>query len=252
MAVTEFLSGRNAVRECLRAHRRKASRLMIAESVAPSEAVTEMRSLAKASGIAVQALSRDALDRLLHSDSHQGVALQVGGYPYVGWPEMLAAAKSLGEMPLLLLLDSVQDPQNLGTLLRTAEALGVHGAIIPKRRAVEVTPAVVNASSGAVEHLRVDQVSNLAQTLEQLKEAGVWAVGLEDALGAQPYTEADLARPLALLVGGEGQGLGRLLRQRCDFLIRLPMRGHVNSLNVSVAASVALYEVVRQRKPSAI
>jgi len=145
------------------------------------------------------------------------------------------------------MLDCLQDPQNVGTLLRTAEVLGVHGIILPKRRAVEITPAVVNASAGAVEHLRVDIVSNLAQTLEQMKAANLWAVGLEDVPQATEYSLADLNRPLVLVVGSEGTGISRLLRERCDYLIRLPMRGKVGSLNAAVAGSVALYEINRQR-----
>ncbi len=156
---------------------------------------------------------------------HQGVALEVSGYPYVPWQEALRASQQAGEMPLLLVLDCLQDPQNLGSLLRTAEAVGVHGVVIPKRRAVDITPAVVNASAGAAEHLNVGIVTNLAQTLEQMKRANVWAVGLEATPDALPYTEADLNRPLALVVGSEGSGISRLLRERCDFLIRLPMRG---------------------------
>jgi 23S rRNA (guanosine2251-2'-O)-methyltransferase len=247
MPELEVLYGRNAVRETLRAERRRVYRVLLAEGLAPSPVVAEIASLCKERHIPTQFVPRDQLEQVARSDSHQGVAAQVAGFPYSPWQEMLAEAGKRGEMALLLMLDSVQDPQNLGSLVRTAEALAAHGIILPKRRSVEVTPAVVNASAGSVEHMRVDQVSNLTQTMERLKQEGVWAVGLEDTPDAQPYTEADLARPLVLVVGGEGPGLGRLLRERCDFLIWLPMRGHVSSLNVAVAASVALYEVERQR-----
>ena len=152
------------------------------------------------------------------------------------------------EPALLLLLDCLQDPQNFGTLLRTAEAVGVHGIVIPSRRSVRVTPAVVNASAGAVEHLLIAQVTNLAQSMAHLKAQDIWIVGLEGRSEARSLYEADLDMPLALVVGSEGQGLRRLVRRQCDFLLRLPMRGRVGSLNAAVAGSVALYEVRRRRE----
>ncbi len=246
----EVLYGRNAVLESLRANRRRFYRLLLAQSVAAGGAVGDILAEARARNVPHVAVDRAALDKLVGKDAghHQGVALEVGAYPYVPWQEALRACLQRQEMPLFLVLDCLQDPQNLGSLLRTAEAVGVHGVVIPKRRAVEVTPAVVNASAGATEHLNVDIVSNLAQTLEEMKRANLWAVGLEAAPGALVYAEADLDRPLALVVGSEGSGISRLLRDRCDFLIRLPMRGRVGSLNAAVAGSVALYEVVRQRR----
>jgi 23S rRNA (guanosine2251-2'-O)-methyltransferase len=204
--------------------------------------------LADQRGLPVITVERSRIHGILKKEQghHQGVALEAGPYPYVSWRDALASAKEADEKPLLLMLDCLQDPQNAGSLLRTAEVLGVHGVILPKRRSVSVTPAVVNASSGAVEHMRVDRVSNLAQTLEQLKQAGVWAVGLEDVPEAENYADADLNRPLVLVVGSEGRGLSRLLRERCDFLINLPMKGQVTSLNAAVAGSIALYEIDRQ------
>ncbi|MFO7171050.1 MAG: 23S rRNA (guanosine(2251)-2'-O)-methyltransferase RlmB, partial [Chloroflexota bacterium] len=151
------------------------------------------------------------------------------------------------EPALLLLLDHLQDPQNIGTLLRTAEVVGVHGVVIPGRRSAEVTAAVVNASSGATEHLRIAVVTNLAQTIEEIQRAGVWVVGVEDDERAQDYDRADLDIPLALVVGAEGPGLARLTRDRCDFLVRLPMRGRIASLNAAVAGSIVLYHAWRSR-----
>jgi len=174
----------------------------------------------------------------------------VGAYPYTDLNNILGLARKRSEQPFLLLLDCWQDPQNLGSLLRTAEVVGVHGVIIPRHRAAEITPAVSSASAGAVEHLQVAQVTNLVRTMEELKEKGIWVVGLEHVPEAQDYREANLNMPLALVVGSEGHGLGRLVRERCDFWIRLPMRGKVNSLNVSVAGSIALYEAWRQRGAS--
>jgi 23S rRNA (guanosine2251-2'-O)-methyltransferase len=173
--------------------------------------------------------------------------LETGPYPYVGLDECMALAAERKQPALLLLLDHLQDPQNIGTLLRTAEVTGVHGVAIPGRRAAEITPAVVNASSGATEHLHIVLVGNLAQTMAELQKAGVWVVGLEDDEAAQDFDNADLNMPLALVVGAEGAGLARLVRERCDFLVRLPMAGQVASLNASVAGSIALYGAWRQR-----
>jgi 23S rRNA (guanosine2251-2'-O)-methyltransferase len=172
----------------------------------------------------------------------------MGAYPYVEVEAMLALARERNEPPLLLLLDCLQDPQNLGTLLRTAEVVGVHGVVIPRHRAAEITPAVSNASAGSVEHLLIARVTNLVRTMEELKEKGVWIAGLENLPEAQDYHEAGLSMPLALVVGSEGRGLSRLVRERCDLWIRLPMRGHIDSLNAAVAGSIALYEVWQQRE----
>ncbi len=248
MAEIEILYGRNAVAEALRANRRRLYRLLIAQNLAQTKAVDTIAHLADQRGVPIATVKRSDIDRILDKERghHQGVALEAGPYPYTPRQDILALAEQASQQPLILMLDCLQDPQNVGSLLRTAEVVGAHGAILPKRRAVSVTPAVVNASAGAVEHLRVDLVSNLAQTLEQLKQAGLWAVGLEDAPEAIEYSTADLNRPLVLVVGSEGKGMSRLLRERCDFLIRLPMRGRIGSLNAAVAGSVALYEIDRQ------
>jgi 23S rRNA (guanosine2251-2'-O)-methyltransferase len=160
---------------------------------------------------------------------------------------MLDLAVTQEEPPLILLLDLVQDVRNLGSLLRTAEAAGAHGVVIQERRAAGITPDAVNVSSGAVEHLLVAQVTNLARTIDRLKDTEVWIAGLEDVYGAKPYTQADLTVPLGIVVGNEGEGLRRLTRERCDWLMSLPMRGSINSLNAAVAGSIALYETLRQR-----
>jgi rRNA methylases len=173
--------------------------------------------------------------------------LEAGPYPYVDLDTCLNAATERREAALLLLLDHLQDPQNIGTLLRTAEAVGCHGVAIPGRRAAEITPAVVNASSGAVEHLRVAMVSNLNQTIEELQRAGVWVVGLEQDDQAQDIDAVDLDLPLALVIGAEGTGIARLVRERCDFLVRLPIIGQVGSLNAAIAGSIAIYYAWRQR-----
>jgi 23S rRNA (guanosine2251-2'-O)-methyltransferase len=245
--MTEMLYGRNAVREALRARRRQIQRLTVSSGVQETGVIAEIVRLAEVSGVEVQRVERQALDRQLREANHQGVMLEAGPYPYVALEECLALAADRQEPPLLLLLDHLQDPQNVGTLLRTAEVVGVHGVAMPGRRAAEITPAVVNASSGATEHLRVAMVGNLAQTIAELQKDGVWVIGLEEDESARPFDTTDLNMPLALVVGAEGSGLARLVRERCDFLVRLPMAGQIASLNAAVAGSIALYGAWRQR-----
>jgi 23S rRNA (guanosine2251-2'-O)-methyltransferase len=244
--VRETLYGRNAVYESLYAGRRRFSRLMLADTVRTTAIVGDILSLAEAAAVSVERVARRSLD-WLGKVNHQGVALECSEYPYASVDEMLVEAQRRDEPPLLLLLDLLQDVQNLGSLLRTAEAVGVHGAVIQQRRAAGITPATVHASSGAVEHLLVTQVTNLAETIESLKARDVWLVGLEAVRGAKQYDQVDLKGALALVVGSEGKGLRRLVRERCDFLVQLPMCGKVTSLNAAVAGSIVLYETWRQR-----
>jgi 23S rRNA (guanosine2251-2'-O)-methyltransferase len=242
----EILYGRNAVRESLRAGRRKPFKLVLAEGVRQTDAIGQIIFLARQSGVPVGRAPRRNLDQI-GNVNHQGVALETGEYPYSAFDAVLAPARSSDEAPLLLLLDLLKDPQNVGSLLRTAEAVGVHGVVVQRRRAVGITPAVVHASAGAVEHLRVAQVTNLVDAIARLKAHDLWVGGLEAVRGAQRYDQADLSGPLALVVGSEGEGLRRLVRERCDFLLRIPMRGQVTSLNATVAGSIVLYEAWRQR-----
>lgn len=246
--MTEFLYGRNAVREALRANRRALKRLRVSSGVQETGIIAEIVKLAEQAGVSVERVERQALDKQLRDANHQGVVLEAGDYPYVALDDCLELAAQRDQPALLLLLDHLQDPQNIGTLLRTAEVVGVHGVAIPGRRAAEITPAVVNASSGATEHLRIMLVGNLAQTIAELQRVGVWVVGLEDDERAEDFDTADLNMPLALVVGAEGAGLARLVRDRCDFLIRLPMSGQIASLNAAVAGSIALYAAWRQRR----
>jgi 23S rRNA (guanosine2251-2'-O)-methyltransferase len=243
----ETLYGRNAVLEALRAARRRFRQIIVAEGIRRSDTVVEMLRLAEERSIPIHSVERHRLEEL-GDVNHQGVAADVDAYPYVALGAMLDRASSREEPPLLLLLDCLQDPQNLGTLLRTAEAVAVHGVLIPDRRAAQITPAVSNASAGAVEHLLIGQVTNLVRAMEELKSQGVWVVGLEQTAQAGDYRATDLNMPLALVIGSEGQGLRRLVRERCDLLIELPMRGKINSLNASVAGSIALYEAWQQRR----
>jgi 23S rRNA (guanosine2251-2'-O)-methyltransferase len=243
----EILYGRQPVRETLRAGRRQVFKVLVARGIKPTGIVGEILTLVRKASIPVQTVDRQDLDNLGGEVNHQGLAAQVMGYPYADVPAMLDAARESGRAPLLLILDHIQDPQNLGSLLRTVEAAGSHGVLIPRRRAAGVTPAVVRASAGAAEHIRVAQVPNLVQAMKSLKTHGVWLAGLEAAPEAQLYTQASLSGPLGLVVGSEGRGLARLVRETCDFIIQLPMYGQVQSLNAAVAGAIALYEARRQQ-----
>jgi 23S rRNA (guanosine2251-2'-O)-methyltransferase len=247
----DLLYGRNAVYEALRAGRRQVRRLRVAAGAHEGGRLREVVQLAEERRVRYEHVERRVLDREARGANHQGVLLDCGPYPYVALEDALERAAERREPPLLLLLDHLHDPQNVGTLLRTAEAVGVHGVVLPERRAVGITPAVVNASSGASEHLACVQVTNLARTIAEVQQAGLWVAGLDSAETATIFDEADLSGPLALVVGAEGPGLARLTRDRCDLLIRLPMRGQVESLNAAVAGSIALYYSWRQRPPAA-
>lgn len=245
--MAEMLYGHHAVREALRAGRRQVHEIMVAHGIRMSEDVADILRLAQKKQIGVRQVERDELAKLGSEARQWGVAARVADYPYVEWAQVMQAAQASGEFPLFLLLDHVQDPQNLGTLLRTAEAVGVHGVAIPQRRAAGIPPAVSNASAGAVEYLRIARITNVAQTLMALKRQGIWVVGLEQSPQAKVYHQVDLNMPLALVVGSEGCGLSHLVRERCDLLIALPMRGRIGSLNASVAGSIALYWAWQQR-----
>jgi 23S rRNA (guanosine2251-2'-O)-methyltransferase len=234
----EFIYGRNPVYETLRTKRREAFRLQLAEGVQDKGRLTEILALAAERKIPVERVARLRLDKL--SDSHQGVALEVSGYPYVTLDDILENASELKEPLFVLILDTLQNPQNLGTLLRTAEAVGVHGVLIPTHRAAEITPAVVSASAGACEHMLVAQ-ANLAQAIVELKKADAWVVGLDESPESLAPSQVRLEGALAVVVGSEGEGIRPLVRQSCDFLLRLPMQGQIESLNAAVAGSVVLY-----------
>ena len=236
----EWIVGRNPVQETLRANRREFFGLAAADNLKEDRQIAAIFKLASARSIPVKRIPREQLDQ--YGSHHQSLALQVGGYPYADLNQVLKAAEDREEPLFVLLLDVLKDPQNLGTLVRTAEAVGVHGVVLPYRRTATVTPAVVSASSGACEHMRIVQ-ANLAQTISDLKEAGAWVYGLEGSTEAQSPGELDLSGPIAVVVGSEGEGMRRLVQESCDFLLALPMRGRIESLNASVAGSVALYLV---------
>ncbi len=240
----EWIWGRNPVYEVLRARRRKAYQLRMAEGVNTDGRLGEVLRLAKEQSIPVTRVPRETLKGI--SSHNQGIAVQADEFKYVDLKISLESARKNNEPPLILLLDTLKDPQNLGTLIRTAELVGVHGLVLPFRRTATVTPAVVNASSGASEYLNISQ-SNLSQTLTYLKEEGLWVVGLEGGAEAQSPDKVDLSGPLAVVVGSEAEGMRRLVKDSCDFLLQLPMRGEIDSLNAAVAGSVALYLIWQAR-----
>jgi len=202
--------------------------------------------LARNAGIPVVELSNESMAKMAKTRNPQGVIAVTSPKEYVSVEEILETAEKRNEEPFVFVLNEINDPQNLGSIIRTADCLGAHGIIIPKRRACAVTPAVVKVSEGTAEHVNVARVANIASTLESLKEKGIWVVGADPE--GKLYYEADLTGPVALVVGGEDKGLGKLVKEKCDFLVSLPMRGHVTSLNAAVAAAVLGYEILRQRE----
>jgi 23S rRNA (guanosine2251-2'-O)-methyltransferase len=249
--MSELIYGRRAVLETLLAARRRIFRLWLEGEGDPARQgiVGEIHDAATAAKVPTRTVKGGLFQKLADQQVNaQGVALEVGDYPYVEIDTCLDRARERGEPPLLLILDHLQDPQNLGTLLRTAEAVGVHGVAIPSRRAARVTPAVSNASAGAVEHLPVAQVTNINRLIDELKELNVWVAGLDSEPDTPPLHRANLEGALAVVVGHEGRGLSRLTREKCDFLVRLPMYGRVDSLNAAVAGSIVLYTVRQVRE----
>lgn len=207
--------------------------------------IREIIRRAKEKKIIIQEVDRQRLDEISQSGVHQGVIAYVTPYSYVEVEDILAQARDKGEDPFLIILDEITDPHNLGAIIRTAECSGAHGIIIPKRRSVGLTPAAIKASAGAVEYLPVAKVTNLANLLDKLKDQGIWIAGAD--MDGQNYTSQNLQGPIALVIGSEGRGIGRLLKEKCDFIIKIPLKGSIESLNASVAAGILMYEVVRQR-----
>ena len=242
------LTGIHAVREALEAGR-AFDRIVIAKGRQDTR-VEEIVQLARGRNISVRFEERDQLDRLADSKDHQGIVALVAARAAGTLDEILAVANAgtgRGEKGLIVLLDGVEDPHNLGAVIRTSLAAGAHGVVIPERRAAGLTDTVARASAGALAHLPVAKVTNLARTMEELKEAGYWLVGLDER-GDKNYTDVDYTSPTGIVLGGEGKGLHELTRKRCDFVVSLPTTGPVKSLNVSVAAGVVLFEALRQRR----
>jgi len=244
----ELLYGVNPLLEALRAGDRVASEIIVADG-GRDERLRELIELARTRNVTVKRVPKASIDRAVGNTHHQGVMARIAAARYVDADDLLfSIATRVGSEsePLLVVLDGVEDPRNLGAILRTAECAGVDGVFVPERRAAGLTDAVAKASAGAIEHVPVSRATNLSRLIEQLKERNVWVVGTV-AEAALNYTDWDWTRPSAVVLGGEGSGLHRLVRENCDVLVRIPVRGKIQSLNVSVAAGIILYEVLRQR-----
>ena len=247
----EWIYGRNPVEEALAAGRRTVMEVVLPPAgQTEDEQLARIRDEAHARRVVVRTMQRDQLDRLTRFGHHQGVAAKTTGYPYVGFDEILREVES-DENALVVVLDHLEDPQNVGSILRTACAIGVTGVVIPEDRASGVTPAAVRASAGGAEHVKVAHVVNIARAVDDLKEAGAWITGLDKCDGAKEYTDVDFGGRVGLVVGAEGAGLSRLVREKCDFVAALPMPGGFESLNAGIAAAVAMYEILRQRSAKA-
>ena len=241
----DYIWGRNPIVETLHS-KRQIKRILLAAGQREAPALATIVQEAERKRIPIETVPRARLDQLSHGAVHQGCLAIVEMRSYVTIDDMLAEAEQKNEAPFLLILDAIQDVNNLGSLLRTAEAVGIHGVILPEHRAADVNATVIKTSAGATEHLLIAQETNLTRTIDFLKKQNIWVVGLAGE-AKTAYNQANLTGALALVVGNEGKGISRLVREHCDLRIKLPMRGHVNSLNAAVAGSIALYEALRQR-----
>ncbi len=244
--MNEWIYGRQPVLEVLRAGRREISSLSVGD-VRKSAETDEISRLAEGSGATVTRVDRDELDRIADGGHHQGVCLQVSGYPSISEGELGAIAESKGKAAVFLLLDHIQDPQNTGALIRSAECLGVDAVVIPSDRAASVTPAVVRASAGATEHMQVAVVVNLVRAMKNLRDAGMWFYGMEAGEKSQPLWDVDYSDGVGIVIGSEGDGMSRLVRETCDFMVEVPMTGRVSSLNASASGAMVMYEVMKQK-----
>ncbi|MET3549990.1 23S rRNA (guanosine2251-2'-O)-methyltransferase [Paenibacillus favisporus] len=242
----EIIAGKHSVTEALRSGR-TINKIWIAEN-AQKHLTQPIIFEAKKLGVVIQQVDKRKLDQMAPGMQHQGVVAQAAPYAYAEVEDILQVAEAKGEAPFILLLDEIEDPHNLGSILRTADCTGVHGVIVPKRRSAQVTATVSKTSAGAAEYVPVARVTNLGQTIEELKERGIWVVGTDVSASSEMYDTNVFDGPVAVVIGNEGKGMGRLIREKCDVLVKLPMKGQINSLNASVAAGVVMYEVLRRRR----
>lgn len=241
-----YIYGRHPVLELLRARPRDLHRLFVSQNV-KGDRLSDVVRLAEKNGIPVVAVQKSGLEDLVGDVAHQGIVGAVLAFSYMSLEDLLAHAKAQSEAPLLVALDQVQDPHNLGSLVRSAYALGAHGLFMPKDNASDVTPTVVKSSAGATAHLPMARVTNLRRALEEMKEAGLWVVGAAAEEG-KPVSDVDFKEPSVIVIGSEGWGLRRLVAETCDMLVHIPMAGSLGSLNASVAGGIFLYEAARQRR----
>lgn len=238
------LEGRNSVLEALRSGR-SINRIFVSKGEREGS-VNQIIAMARQSHILIQEIDRAKLDEMSVTHAHQGVIALTAAKDYVEVDEILKRAEESGRPPFIIILDEITDPHNLGSMLRTANAAGVHGIIIPKRRAIGLTASVSKASAGAIEYVPVARVTNIVQAIENLKKHNIWIAGT-DSTGEKAYFECDLTGPIALVIGSEGEGMGKLVRESCDFVVNIPMLGKISSLNAAVAGAIVTYEIFRQR-----
>ncbi|HEX2945047.1 MAG TPA: 23S rRNA (guanosine(2251)-2'-O)-methyltransferase RlmB [Clostridia bacterium] len=238
------LEGRNSVIEALKSGR-SINKIFVSKGEREGS-VNQIIAMARQNHILIQEVDRGKLDEMSVTHAHQGVIALAAAKDYVEVEKILQIAEESGRPPFIIILDELTDPYNLGSILRTANAAGVHGIIIPKRRAIGLTAAVSKASAGAIEYVPVARVTNIVQTIESLKKENIWVVGT-DSTGEKAYFESDLAGPVALVIGSEGEGMGKLVRESCDFVVNIPMLGKISSLNAAVAGAIVTYEILRQR-----
>lgn len=247
--VVNFLAiveGRNPIIEALK-NNRSIEKIMV-NKASKEGSIKKILAMAKENKVIIQEVDRHKLDEMSESHAHQGVIAITSDYRYYDLDEILEIPKERGEDPFFIILDGITDPHNLGSIIRTADAVGAHAVIIPKRRSVQITPIVAKASAGAVEYLPVCKVTNIVNTIKTLKENGLWIAAVD--MDGQTFYQQNLGGPLGLVVGSEGEGISRLVKQNCDFTVSMPMSGNVTSLNASVAGGILLYEVYRQRNAS--
>ncbi|HLE25041.1 MAG TPA: 23S rRNA (guanosine(2251)-2'-O)-methyltransferase RlmB [Thermodesulfobacteriota bacterium] len=242
-----IIYGKNPVKEAISQTLSKIEEILISQEL-EKERISDIIRLAREKNVKVSFLPRDAISRIAGTSHHQGIAARVSEFEYNNVDNILGNAKQKGERLLIILLDHIEDPQNLGAIIRTVNVLGAHGVIIPKDRAASVTPAVIKASAGAVSFVPIARVVNLVMTIRDLKKKGVWIVGADPSATKSVFEEELGTLDLALIVGSEGKGLTRLVREECDFLVSIPNLGEVSCLNASVAAGIMIYEILRQRK----
>ncbi len=238
-----IICGRNPVLEAIRSGR-EIDRLVVAHGTTGGS-VTAIIAKCKAKGILIKEVSPQKLDFLCSGALHQGVAVMFSAQEYSTVDDILECAKERNEKPFIIICDEIEDPHNLGAIIRSAEAAGAHGIIIPKRRSASLNATVAKSASGALEYMKVARVTNIANEIDRLKSNGIWVFGAD--MDGKPYTDFDYDIPVAIVIGNEGNGIGKLVSQKCDEIISLPMKGKINSLNASVAAGILMYEVVRKR-----
>jgi len=238
-----LIEGRNPVLEALKSGR-EIDKLFVQKGIGQGS-IRQIIAIAREKNILIKEVDRAKLDGLSQTKNHQGVIASAAMYKYYEVDEILQLARDKGEDPFIVILDEITDNNNLGSILRTADAAGVHGIIIPKRRSVGLTPAVAKISAGAIEYVPVAKVTNLNQTIKELKDEGLWIVGAD--MGGETYYNTDMTGPIALVIGSEGEGLGRLVKENCDFLVSIPMKGKISSLNAAVSAAIIMYEIDKQR-----